>query len=185
MLMSRTIRIRAALAAATVLMLAGCSRPAPDAGVAATTVYFGGDIVTMVGAEPAYAEALAVRDGKILAVGTAAEVAKAAGSGAVRVDLAGRTLLPGFIDGHSHLLNYADSLVQANLNPPPIGGVTRLADIIAARSRIQASVVRTPLSRSAALSALAGGDVRLKLEGLASLARDLATPPAEAPRVAA
>jgi predicted amidohydrolase YtcJ len=86
----------------------------------------------MAGAEPAYAEAVAVRDGKILAVGTRAEVAKAAGAGAAQVDLAGRTLLPGFIDGHSHLLNYADSLVQANLNPPPIGGVTKIADITAA-----------------------------------------------------
>ncbi len=41
-----------------------------------------------------------------------------------------------------------------------------LADIIAARARIQGTVVRTPLSRSAGLSALAGGDVRLKLENL-------------------
>ena len=139
--MSRTIRIRAALAAAaTLLVLAGCNRPAPEAGVAATSFYFGGDILTMVGAEPAYVEALAVRDGKILAVGTAGEVAKAAGSGAARIDLAGRTLLPGFIDGHSHLLNYADSLVQANLNPPPIGGVTRLADIIAALQKLKGEV---------------------------------------------
>ena len=41
-----------------------------------------------------------------------------------------------------------------------------LADIIAARDRIRPSIVRTPLARSAGLSALTGGDVRLKLENL-------------------
>ena len=142
------IRQGAALAAiAASLALAGCSRSAEDAGAtadiasadtaAAVTVYSGGDILTMAGAAPAYAEALAVRDGKILAIGTRDEVAKAAGAGATQVDLAGKTLLPGFIDGHSHLLNYADSLVQANLNPPPIGGVTKMADIVAALQKLK------------------------------------------------
>ena len=146
--MHTKIRQGAALAAiAASLALAGCSRPAEVAGAtadtasadtaAAVTVYSGGDIITMGGAEPAYAEALAVRDGKILAVGTRDDVAKAAGAGAAQVDLAGKTLLPGFIDGHSHLLNYADSLVQANLNPPPIGGVTQIADIVAALQKLK------------------------------------------------
>lgn len=44
--------------------------------------------------------------------------------------------------------------------------VISLADIIAARDRIRPSIVRTPLARSAGLSALTGGDVRLKLENL-------------------
>ena len=123
--------------AATALVLGACSKPGPAPGASGVTVYSGGDILTMAGAEPAYAEALAVRDGKILAIGTRAEVAKAAGAGAAQVDLAGRTLLPGFIDGHSHLLNYADSLVQANLNPPPIGGVTKIADIIEALQKLK------------------------------------------------
>jgi predicted amidohydrolase YtcJ len=142
------IRQGAALAAiAASLALAACSRPSEVAGATAdtasadtaaeVTVYSGGDILTMAGAAPAYAEALAVRDGKILAVGTRDDVAKAAGAGAAEVDLAGKTLLPGFIDGHSHLLNYADSLVQANLNPPPIGGVTQIADIVAALQKLK------------------------------------------------
>jgi predicted amidohydrolase YtcJ len=138
-------------AAVTLLALAACSKPATPDGAqgaagttGATTVYSGGDILTMAGAEPAYAEAVAVRDGKILAVGTRAEVAKAAGAGAAQVDLAGRTLLPGFIDGHSHLLNYADSLVQANLNPPPIGGVTKIADIIEAVRKLKADMKAGP-----------------------------------------
>jgi predicted amidohydrolase YtcJ len=127
------------LALGAALLLAACGRNAapPEA---TTTVYSGGDILTMVGAEPAYAEALAVRDGKILAVGTRDEVVKAAGDNATLVDLAGKTLLPGFIDGHSHLLNYADSLVQANLNPPPIGGVRKIPDIIEQLRKLKAEL---------------------------------------------
>jgi predicted amidohydrolase YtcJ len=140
---------RALAAAAAALVLAACSRPSEVPGTSAdtapaVTVYSGGDILTMAGAEPAYAEALAVRDGKILAVGTRDEVAKAAGASAAQVDLAGKTLLPGFIDGHSHLLNYADSLVQANLNPPPIGGVTKIADIIEALRKLKADLKAGP-----------------------------------------
>jgi predicted amidohydrolase YtcJ len=130
--------------AATALVLGACSKPGTAPATNGVTVYSGGDILTMAGREPAYAEALAVRDGKILAVGTRAEVAKAAGAGATQVDLAGKTLLPGFIDGHSHLLNYADSLVQANLNPPPIGGVTKIADIIDALRKLKADMKAGP-----------------------------------------
>ena len=130
--------------ATTALVLGACSKPGTAPATNGVTVYSGGDILTMAGAETAYAEALAVRDGKLLAVGTRAEVDKAAGAGATQVDLAGKTLLPGFIDGHSHLLNYADSLVQANLNPPPIGGVTKIADIIEALRKLKSDMKAGP-----------------------------------------
>ena len=130
--------------ATTALVLGACSKPGTAPATNGVTVYSGGDILTMAGAETAYAEALAVRDGKILAVGTRAEVAKAAGAGATQVDLAGKTLVPGFIDGHSHLLNYADSLVQANLSPPPIGGVTKIADIIEALRKLKSDMKAGP-----------------------------------------
>jgi len=132
------------VAAAVLLAAAGCSKPVTEDALSDTVVYSGGDILTMAGRDAAYAEALAVRDGKILAVGTRDEVAKAAGAEATQVDLAGKTLLPGFIDGHSHLLNYADSLVQANLNPPPIGGVTKIADIIEALRKLKADMKAGP-----------------------------------------
>ncbi len=101
------------------------------AGHASSQVYFGGDILTMAGAEPAYVEALTVRDGRIAFAGSKADALRAAGEGAEQIDLHGHTLLPGFVDAHSHLLNYADSLVQANLNPPPIGDVQSIADLLA------------------------------------------------------
>jgi predicted amidohydrolase YtcJ len=64
-------------------------------------VLVGGAVRTMEPARPT-AEAVAVADGRILAVGTRDEVAAAA-PGAVEHDLGGRTLLPGFIDAHNHL----------------------------------------------------------------------------------
>jgi predicted amidohydrolase YtcJ len=47
-------------------------------------------------------EAMAIRDGRIVAVGTDAEILKLAGSGTERVDLGGKTVLPGLIDSHVH-----------------------------------------------------------------------------------
>lgn len=107
-----------------------------------TQLYTGGSIITMVGDTAQYVEAIAVRDGRILAVGTRAEVTAAAGSGARVVDLQGRTMLPGFIDAHSHLFNYAEGLSQANLNPPPVGTVGSIPEIVRALEALAAT--RTP-----------------------------------------
>ena len=52
-------------------------------------------------------EALAIKDGRILAVGRQADVRKAAGSGARVVDLGGRTVIPGLIDSHIHAIRAA------------------------------------------------------------------------------
>jgi predicted amidohydrolase YtcJ len=51
-----------------------------------------------------WAEAVAVRDGKIFAVGTAAELRALSPSGAKLVELGGALVLPGFIDSHTHFL---------------------------------------------------------------------------------
>ena len=51
-----------------------------------------------------WAEAVAVRDGTIFAVGTAAELKALSASGAKLVDLGGSLVLPGFIDSHTHFL---------------------------------------------------------------------------------
>jgi predicted amidohydrolase YtcJ len=71
------------------------AQPAP------TTVFTGGTILTVDRAFST-AEAIAIRGNRILAVGSAAEVRAAAGSGATIVDLDGRTMLPGFSDAHTH-----------------------------------------------------------------------------------
>jgi predicted amidohydrolase YtcJ len=79
------------------------------------TLYSGGDILTMAGAQPTYAEALVEKGGRIVYVGALAGALKAAGTGARRVNLAGRTLLPGFIDTHGHFIYFGKNLVDANL----------------------------------------------------------------------
>jgi len=90
--------------------------PAPDARAQpADAIYTGGPILTMRGASPEYAEALAVKDGTILAVGRKADVARHSGPTTRQVDLAGHTLLPGFIDTHGHMVYFGKNLVDADL----------------------------------------------------------------------
>jgi len=64
-------------------------------------LYFGGDIYTVDEARPA-AEAVAVKEGRIIAVGSEDECRAALDEGFESVDLKGGALLPGFIDTHLH-----------------------------------------------------------------------------------
>ena len=61
-----------------------------------------------------YAEAVAIRGDKILAVGNLSEVAKAGSTKAERIDLEGKSLFPGFIDSHSHSIDGGLSLISAD-----------------------------------------------------------------------
>ena len=78
-----------------------------------TTIYYNAKVFTAEPQDP-YAEAVAVRGGKILAVGNLVEVSKAAGANAARVDLQGKTLFPGFIDSHSHSIMGGMGLISAD-----------------------------------------------------------------------
>jgi predicted amidohydrolase YtcJ len=68
----------------------------------ADAIYFGGDILTMEGETAAYAEAVAIKDGKILFVGSKSEAEKFHGDKTEMKDLEGKTMMPGFIDPHLH-----------------------------------------------------------------------------------
>jgi predicted amidohydrolase YtcJ len=98
---------------------AGCSH-SPDAANTADAIYYGGDIVTVNDAQPA-AEALAVKDGKILQVGSRSDVEKHKGAATQEIDLHGKALLPAFIDPHSHYINSLSVANQANVYAPPAG----------------------------------------------------------------
>ncbi len=87
----------------------------------ADAIYFGGDIITMEGDSARYAEAVVVKDGKILFVGTKEEAMKISGDAREMIDLKGQTLLPGFIDAHGHLWMSGIQAVAANLLPAPDG----------------------------------------------------------------
>ena len=66
------------------------------------TVYYNGDIVTMEGKKPNYAQAVVTNNGKIIYVGKKSKAMKIAGPGHKMVDLQGKTMMPGFIEPHVH-----------------------------------------------------------------------------------
>src|SRR6202041_2278991 len=102
----------------------------PAAGPVADVIYVNGQIIT-VDSGNSIAQALAVRDGLILAVGSGDQVLAFQGSNTVVVDLHGKTVLPGFVDGHSHFMGLGRKK-SADLQAPPVGNVRNFADIIAA-----------------------------------------------------
>lgn len=91
-------------------------------------IYFGGPIVTMAGDASETVEAVLVSDGKIAATGALADLQKRAKK-AKRIDLKGRTVLPGFIDAHGHVSYVGQAEGMAKLAPPPVGGVDSIAKL--------------------------------------------------------
>ena len=61
-------------------------------------------------------EAMAVRDGEVVRLGSTYDVEFLAGVDTRRIDAGGRVVLPGFVDAHTHLLNLGSSLVHADLS---------------------------------------------------------------------
>lgn len=95
----------------------------------AATIYTNGDIVTMDAQRPSV-EAVAIRDGKIIAVGDRNEVQAQAGNNTQLIDLNGQTLMPGFIDAHGHITYTALNLAAANVSSPPVGTANTVADVV-------------------------------------------------------
>ncbi|EIT68629.1 MULTISPECIES: amidohydrolase [Hydrocarboniphaga] len=104
-----------AAAAAVVLGSAGCGSSggaaqggSPDAGEAgnASVIFFNANVITLDPSQP-IAQAIAVRNGLITLVGSNEAVKAQAGVGTRRINADGQTILPGFIDPHSHMSGYA------------------------------------------------------------------------------
>jgi hypothetical protein len=86
--------------------------PAPD------LIVVNGNIVTMDPLAPRV-EALAVRGGRVSALGTTADIRRLADSGTLVIDAGGRMVLPGFQDTHIHLQDSGQAFAQnANLEAP-------------------------------------------------------------------
>ena len=114
--------------------LAACS---PTGAAPAERIIRGGPIVTVNAAQPT-AEAVAIADGRIVAVGSMADVMQHKGDSTVVTELGGRTLVPGFVDGHSHFMSLVDVQTQALCASPPAGSCQTVADVIAALKAVQA-----------------------------------------------
>jgi predicted amidohydrolase YtcJ len=95
---------------------------------AAEELYFGGPVISLDGGDRVF-EALLVRDGRIAAVGTRRALEAVAADDAARIDLAGRALLPGFVDSHSHATGIGLQAMAANLLPAPDGEGNSIADL--------------------------------------------------------
>ena len=108
-----------------VALLLACS---PGFAQSADRIWSGGTVLTMNDAAMR-AEAIAERDGKIVAVGSKAEVMKLRGPDTRLIDLGGRALLPGFVDAHGHVVMGGLQALSANLLAPPDGDVTDIATL--------------------------------------------------------
>ena len=93
-------------------------------------LFVGGEVVT-VNPNDDVAEAVAVGGGRILAVGTTEEILRLRGPGTKVVELGGRTLLPGFIDSHLHMLMYGANKLEVDLK----NGVGSIGEILERLSR--------------------------------------------------
>lgn len=101
------------------------------AGVAqevADRIFTGGPVLTMNDIQPR-AGAVAVKDGRIVAVGTPEEIAAWKGEGTEVTELSGRALIPGFFDAHGHVMAGGVQALTANLLAAPDGTVTDIASL--------------------------------------------------------
>ena len=89
-------------------------------------LYYNGTILTMDTNQPKV-EAVLIENGTILAVGALKSLEPLADD-AERIDLEGKTMLPGFIDSHSHITMMAMNQLVADLSPE--SGVTSIADLM-------------------------------------------------------
>jgi predicted amidohydrolase YtcJ len=96
----------------------------------ADRIWTGGTILTMNDALMR-AEAVAAKDGRILAVGTEDEVMIHRGEGTEVTDLESKVLLPGFIDAHTHYINTLSLGNQVRLYPAPAGPGNDVESIVA------------------------------------------------------
>lgn len=78
-------------------------------------IYFNGNIITVNDKQP-IVDAILVENGKIVKVGLKEEILKLKNDDTELVDLDGKTMLPGFIDSHGHIIAVAQTLMIVNLS---------------------------------------------------------------------
>lgn len=121
-------------------VLSGCTNLAPStstkhqniivSNAQTSTLFYGGSILTMQGMSPHYVEALFVKDGKIVYAGDLKQAQKLKQKNTQVINLKRHTLLPGFIDAHSHLNSVGLQQTVANLYPTPDGNVSDIPSLI-------------------------------------------------------
>jgi predicted amidohydrolase YtcJ len=82
------------------------------------------------------AEAVAIEGERILALGSDAEIRAHAGPQTEVIDCQGRALLPGFIDGHCHVLAYAVSLLSVDCSPDAVTSIGDIQAVLRRRAEV-------------------------------------------------
>ena len=119
------MKILCSLTLAAMSVVVGCGRESPDQAetsdstIVADAVYINGKIYTVNESQP-WADAVAIKDGKFLVVGSAGDVAAVTAESTEIVDLAGRFVMPGLVDTHVHPFDSAVSqLAELVFDPVP------------------------------------------------------------------
>ena len=92
-------------------------------------LYYGGDIITMNGDTPNYVEALVTNSDTIIYTGRLSKAKKLFPS-SNKINLKGKTLLPGFIDAHAHFAGFPSQSIGAQILPPPDAGANNIDALI-------------------------------------------------------
>ena len=134
---SRLLRGRGLLACLALAFLGACDSGSP-VEAPADLVLLGGNVIT-VDPQDRIAQAVAVRDGKIVGVGSNSEMEGFIGSGTARVELNGRAVTPGLLDAHAHFWSSgANRLYVLDLSYP---NVTSIGEVAAEVSPTGAKVI--------------------------------------------
>jgi predicted amidohydrolase YtcJ len=132
-----TVRhLRIGCLAVICVALGTCAKPSV-AEDAATTLFYDAHVFTAEYDHP-YAEAVAIRGERIIAVGTLGTVEQIAGPNARRVDLHGQFLMPGIIDAHAHPIMGGIALTQASFSQS--GAVEALVQFVAEQMKRRESM---------------------------------------------
>ncbi len=127
---------------AAIANLIGCDMPEQAVAVKpaavlqaeiADTIYYNGKVVTVNDKQPK-ATVVAVKDGKILYVGDIRGSKPLTAATTRQVDLGGKTMVPGFVDAHGHVVNAGVQAASANLLPMPDGNVNNFKELVDAIS---------------------------------------------------
>ncbi|WP_288341697.1 amidohydrolase family protein [uncultured Roseivirga sp.] len=97
------------LLAGLILLLSACS-----SGEKADSIFYNGSIYTVDDSNP-QVEAVAVKDGMIMAVGSSSDIMKYQGDETEMVDLNGQTMTPGFIESHAHMMGVGYNKLELDL----------------------------------------------------------------------
>ena len=101
-------------------------------------VLINGRVFTAAGGRPPFTGGVAIAGDRIVAVGADEAVIRAAGPNARRVDVGGRTVLPGFVDAHHHLAFTGAELAAVDVRYPGVASIETLVE------RIAEAAERTP-----------------------------------------